>query len=53
MLADPAVYQEFSKWNGLHQEQDTWKQELERLTARWESLSSDLADVKQKLAAIA
>jgi ATP-binding cassette subfamily F protein 3 len=53
MLADPAVYQEFSKWNGLHQEQDTWKQELERLTARWESLSLDLADVKQKLAAIA
>ena len=53
MLADPALYQEFSKWNGLHQEQDTWKQELERLTARWESLSSDLADVKQKLAAIA
>jgi ATP-binding cassette subfamily F protein 3 len=53
MLADPALYQEFSRWNGLHQEQDTWKKELERLTARWESLSSDLADVKQKLAAIA
>jgi ATP-binding cassette subfamily F protein 3 len=52
MLADPALYQEFSKWNGLHQEQDTWKQELERLTARWESLSSELADVKQKLAAM-
>jgi ATP-binding cassette subfamily F protein 3 len=52
MLADPALYQEFSKWNGLHQEQDTWKKELERLTARWESLSSELAEVKQKLAAI-
>ena len=52
MLADPALYQEFSKWNGLHQEQDAWKQELERLTARWESLSSELAEVKQKLAAI-
>jgi ATP-binding cassette subfamily F protein 3 len=51
-LADPALYQEFSKWNGLHQEQDTWKKELERLTARWESLSSELAEVKQKLAAI-
>ncbi|HET9868250.1 MAG TPA: ABC-F family ATP-binding cassette domain-containing protein, partial [Nitrospira sp.] len=45
MLADPALYQEFSKWNGLQQEQDTWRQELERLTARWESLSTDLADV--------
>ena len=52
ILADPALYQEFSKWNGLHQEQDTWKKELERLTARWESLSSELAEVKQKLAAI-
>jgi ATP-binding cassette subfamily F protein 3 len=52
MLADPALYQEFSKWNGLHQEQDTWKKELERLTARWESLSSELAEVKQKLAVI-
>jgi len=52
LLADPAVYQEFAKWNDLHQEQDLWKKELERLTARWESLSSELADVKQKLAAI-
>ena len=52
ILADPALYQEFSKWNGLHQEQDTWKKELERLSARWESLSSELAEVKQKLAAI-
>ena len=52
MLADPALYQEFSKWNGLHQEQDTWKKELERLTARWESLSLELTEVKQKLAAI-
>ncbi len=42
LLADPALYQEFSKWNGLHQEQDAWKKELERLTARWESLSYGL-----------
>jgi len=52
VLADPALYQEFAKWNGLHQEQDMWKKDLERLTARWESLSSELAEVKQKLAAI-
>src|SRR6185436_18449789 len=32
-LADPAVYQEFAKWNSLHQEQDVWKKELERLTS--------------------
>jgi ATP-binding cassette subfamily F protein 3 len=52
LLADPALYQEFAKWNELHLEQDAWKRELERLTARWESLSSELAEVKQKLAAI-
>jgi ATP-binding cassette subfamily F protein 3 len=52
ILSDPALYQEFAKWNGLQQEQDAWKQELERLTARWESLSSELAEVKQKLTAI-
>jgi ATP-binding cassette subfamily F protein 3 len=52
VLADPALYQEFAKWNGLHQEQDVWKKDLERLTARWESLSSELVEVKQKLAAI-
>src|SRR5215467_3612202 len=52
VLADPALYQEFAKWNGLHQEQDVWKKDLERLTARWESLSSELAEVRQKLAAI-
>jgi ATP-binding cassette, subfamily F, member 3 len=52
LLTDPALYQEFAKWNSLHEEQDIWKKELERLTARWESLSSELAEVKQKLAAI-
>jgi len=49
ILADPTLYNEFSKWNGLHQEQDAWKKELERLTARWESLSAELTEVKQKL----
>jgi ATP-binding cassette subfamily F protein 3 len=52
MLADPALYEDFSKWNGLHQEQETWKQELERMTSRWESLSAELQDVKQKLEAL-
>ncbi len=48
-LADPSLYQEFSKWNALHMEHDGWKKELERLTARWESLSAELEGVKQKL----
>jgi ATP-binding cassette, subfamily F, member 3 len=51
-LADPKLYQEFAKWNLLHQEQDGWKRELERLTARWESLSAELEEVKQKLGAL-
>ncbi len=51
ILADPALYKDFAKWNGLHQEQEIWKKDLERLTARWESLSAELAEVKQKLVA--
>lgn len=51
VLADPALYNDFPKWNTLHQEQETWKKELERLTARWESLSAELSEVKQKLEA--
>jgi len=53
ILADPALYKDFAKWNGLHQEQESWKKELERLTARWESLSAELSEVKQKLEALA
>ncbi|HSF66104.1 MAG TPA: ABC-F family ATP-binding cassette domain-containing protein [Nitrospiraceae bacterium] len=49
-LADPALYKdEFTKWSELHLEHDGWKKDLERLTARWETLSAELEDVKQKL----
>jgi ATP-binding cassette subfamily F protein 3 len=51
-LADPKLYEEFGKWNVLHQEQDVWKRDLERLTGRWESLSAELEEVKQKLGAL-
>ncbi|MCP9469849.1 MAG: ABC-F family ATP-binding cassette domain-containing protein [Nitrospira sp.] len=51
-LADPELYRDFGKWNALHQEQDGWKRDLERLTARWESLSAELEEVKHKLAAL-
>jgi ATP-binding cassette subfamily F protein 3 len=50
-LADPALYKEFGKWNVLHQEQDGWKRDLERMTSRWESLSAELEKVKQELGA--
>ncbi|MEK6801494.1 MAG: ABC-F family ATP-binding cassette domain-containing protein [Nitrospirota bacterium] len=51
-LADPALYQEHGRWSELQREQEGWKKELERLTARWESLSDELQDVRAKLTAI-
>lgn len=48
-LADPALYQNFSQWHTLHQEQTRWKQDLDRMTAKWESLSQELEDVRKKL----
>jgi ATP-binding cassette subfamily F protein 3 len=53
-LADPALYKdESTKWSALHLEHDEWKKDLVRLTARWETLSAELEDVKQKLTAFA
>ena len=53
-LADPALYKdESTKWSVLHLEHDGWKKDLARLTARWETLSAELEDVKQKLTAFA
>jgi ATP-binding cassette subfamily F protein 3 len=49
-LADPVLYQDFSRWNELHQEQEKWKHELDRLTARWTDLSQELEETKKKLA---
>src|SRR5574341_1224346 len=51
-LADPALYQAFGRWNELHLEQEVWKKELDRLTARWESLSVELAGDRQRLEAL-
>ncbi|NOT21217.1 MAG: ABC-F family ATP-binding cassette domain-containing protein [Nitrospiraceae bacterium] len=53
-LANPALYKdEFTKWSALHLEHDGWKKELVRLTAKWETLSAELEEVKQRLAAFA
>jgi ATP-binding cassette subfamily F protein 3 len=53
-LADPAIYKdESTKWSALHLEHEGWKTELARLTSRWETLSAELEDVKQKLTAFA
>ncbi len=48
-LADPALYQDYERWHTLHQEQEGWKQELDRLTAKWSSLSDELERVKKSL----
>jgi ATP-binding cassette, subfamily F, member 3 len=50
-LTNPALYQEFSRWGDLQREQESWKKEMERLTARWESLSEELQGVREKLTA--
>jgi ATP-binding cassette subfamily F protein 3 len=53
-LADPALYKnESTKWSVLQTEYDGWKNDLVRLTARWETLSAELEEVKQKLTAFA
>jgi len=53
-LADPALYKnESTKWSTLHLEHDGWKKDLARLTTRWETLSAELEEVKQKLTAFA
>ena len=53
-LADPALYKnESTKWGALQIEYDGWEKDLARLTARWETLSAELEEVKQKLTAYA
>ena len=53
-LANPALYKdESTKWSVLQTEYDGWKNDLARLTARWETLSAELEDVKQKLTTFA
>jgi ATP-binding cassette subfamily F protein 3 len=48
-LADPVLYQDFSKWHDLHLEQERWKKDLERMTARWSDLSQELERAKHKM----
>jgi ATP-binding cassette, subfamily F, member 3 len=53
-LADPALYRnESTKWSMLQTEYDGWKKDLVRLTARWETLSAELEEVKQRLTTFA
>ena len=47
-LADPATYQDYSRWNALHQERDMWGSDLEKLTNRWTELSTQLETAKNQ-----
>lgn len=49
-LADPVLYQDFARWHELHQEQERWKQDLDRLTSKWTDLSQELEETRKKLA---
>ncbi|MYC27022.1 MAG: ATP-binding cassette domain-containing protein [Nitrospira sp. SB0662_bin_26] len=51
-LATPELYGDFSRWNELHQEHERWKEELDVLTNRWSTLSTELAELKDQLARV-
>jgi len=48
-LAAPELYQDFARWNELHQEHERWKHDLERLTDKWSDLSAQLESKKQEM----
>ena len=41
-LADPATYQDYSRWNALHHEREQWGRDLDRLTHKWGDLTAQL-----------
>ena len=48
-LAAPDTYQDYARWNTLHLEREEWVKESERLTHRWEALSSQLESQKAQI----
>ena len=48
-LAAPELYQDFARWNELHQEHEQWKRDLNVLTDKWSDLSSQLETQKQQM----
>ena len=48
-LAEAGLYQDYGRWYTLHQEQERWKKDLERLTSRWGDLSQELETVRKRL----
>ena len=48
-LAHPATYQDYSRWNTLHQEREKWTRDLDRLTHKWGDLSATLESQKSQI----
>ena len=48
-LAAPETYQDYSRWNTLHQEREKWSRDLDRLTHKWGDLSAQLESQKSKI----
>lgn len=48
-LAVPELYQDFARWNDLHQEHERWKHNLDILTNKWSDLSSQLESKQQEM----
>ena len=41
-LAAPETYQDYPRWNTLHQERESWGRQLDRLTHKWDDLNTQL-----------
>ncbi len=48
-LAAPETYQDYSRWNTLHQEREKWSRELDRLTHKWGDLSAQLEQQQSQI----
>jgi ATP-binding cassette subfamily F protein 3 len=48
-LAAPETYQDYSRWNALHQEREKWTRDLDRLTHKWADLSAQLESQKSEI----
>ncbi len=48
-LADPETYQDYARWNELHQERESWSRNLDRLTHKWGDLQTTLESQKSQI----
>ena len=48
-LAAPETYQDYSRWNSLHQEREKWTRDLDRLTHKWADLTAQLEQQQSQI----